>query len=395
MKSLGPLLQKKRRRLVGLMSGTSADGVDAAVVEVETLGEPFAGAVSWELQGFVTVPYDDATRNEILGVQRGEGQVLERLTRLHVSLGEQFADAVEQVATVAGYALSEIDAVASHGQTVCHLPGATLQIGCTAVMAERLGLPILADFRSRDVAAGGLGAPLVPLIDHLLFAHAETPRLALNVGGIANITVLPAGAAQRDVFAFDTGPGNMVVDELVFRLSRGAKRMDAGGAQARKGTPDRELCARFLEQPYFRKVPPKAAGREQFGQDFTDAFLAACRERKLSDAAILASAVWLTAASIHDATVRFVLPHTPIREVIVSGGGAHNVALMEHLATLFTDASVVPSDYYGLDVDAKEAVAFALLGHLSLRGEPGNLPRVTGAPRSVVLGNLTPGDRFL
>jgi anhydro-N-acetylmuramic acid kinase len=426
MRSILDLLAKRRRRVVGLMSGTSADGVDAALVDIESL--PVKGGngrtLVWDVLDFVTVPYPDAVRAEILGVQQGGERVLERLTRLHFILGHLFADAVEAVARDAGVPLSEVDAVASHGQTVCHFPvfpsagppregqgaeswgrvnrggagwvsASTLQIGEPAVLAERLGVCVVSNFRSRDVAAGGTGAPLVPLVDHLLFADPSRSRMALNVGGIANITAIRAGAGRDEVIAFDTGPGNMVLDALMGIVSDGRKHVDEGGALAAKGNPDMEIVDAILEDPFFAQAPPRAAGREQFGAAFTRALLDRCRAKKLSDASTLATATMLTARAVESAYRRFVEPGFAIQELIVSGGGAHNVTLLRDLAELFPGVQVVTSDYYGLDVDAKEAVAFALLGHLTLEGEAGNLPGVTGASRPVVLGDLTPGDRFL
>jgi anhydro-N-acetylmuramic acid kinase len=404
MKRIGNLFRKRRRRLVGLMSGTSADGVDAVVVEVETLSSgPQAGSLTWELLDFLTVPYDDAVRAEILAVQEGGDRVLERITRLHFILGHLFSDAVEKIAEDAGTPLATIDAVASHGQTVCHFPyfedaptgwtsASTLQIGEPSVMAERLGIPVVSNFRSRDIAAGGTGAPLVPLVDHLVFSHPERSRLVLNVGGIANVTALRAGGSLEDVMAFDTGPGNMVIDALMGILSDGQKHVDLGGGLARKGAPDKQIATEVLEDPFFSKAPPKAFGREQFGDAFTRAFLERCRAADLSRAAILATGTWLTARAVYDAYDRFIRPGFEVKELIVSGGGAHNVALLEYLTDVFHDVSVVTSDYYGMDVDAKEATSFALLAHLSIEGEAGNLPSVTGATHPVILGTITPGD---
>lgn len=361
-----------------------------------------------------------AIRAEILAVQQGEPPVLERLTRLHFTLGHLYADAVERLIEAAGIAASTLDMVASHGQTVCHFPvfpdrdsgfgdekhatyrpalggwtsAATLQIGEPSVIAERLGVPVISNFRSRDVVVGGTGAPLVPLVDHLLFSHAEKARLVVNIGGIANLTALAAGGERENVIAFDSGPGNMVMDAVVERLSDGKQTYDQGGAWARKGTPDRDLVSELLQAPYFTQVPPKATGREQFGAAFVDAFLDRTRAAGLTPAATVATATWLTAAALREAYERFVQPRVRVDEVIVSGG-AHNATLMGYLSELFGRESVVPSDYYGLDVDAKEATAFALLGHLSIDGQSTNIPAVTGARRHVLLGDITPGDRFL
>lgn len=407
MKHLERLLRKRRRRIVGLMSGTSADGVDAALVEVETLDS----GLTWELLDFLSLPYEDAVRAEILRLQEGGAdRVVDRAARLHVLIAHLFSDAVERLASDSGVSLDTIDAIASHGQTLAHFPmfdaplslklerregsewvaPATFQIGEPAVIAERLGIPVVSNFRSADVAAGGTGAPLVPLVDYLLFAHPAESRLSLNVGGIANLSGLKAGGRADDVIAFDTGPGNMIVDAIMGILTDGAEHMDKGGALARRGTPDRELVDELLRAPYFHKAPPRAAGRAEFGLPYAQALLDRCRERHLSDARTVATATWLTARSVHQAYEMFVLPRFRVGEVIVAGGGAHNVTLLEYLAQLFEDASVKPSDFYGLDVDAKEAVAFALLAHLSLEGKAGSIPGVTGAAHPVVLGSLTP-----
>jgi len=414
MKRIERLLHKRRRRIVGLMSGTSADGIDAALVEVESLESGRENeALTWELLDFISVPYAEAVRAEIIDLQgAGASRVLERVTRLHFLIGELFTDAVKQLASDAGVTLDSVDAIASHGQTVAHFPRfetplrpdwehrdgdewvapATLQIGEPAVLAERLGIPVLSDLRSRDVAAGGTGAPLVPLVDHLLFAHPAESRLCLNVGGIGNVSGIRAGSPRDEVIAFDTGPGNMVIDALMGLLTEGKQHVDKGGGWAKKGTPNRELVEELLAAPFFHKPPPKAVGRVEFGLEYATIFLSRCRERKLTEASTLATATWLTARSVHDAYGKFVAPRFNVGEVIVSGGGAHNVTLLEYLSQLFEDASVKTSDYYGLDVDAKEAVAFALLAHLSLEGKAGNLPQVTGARHPVVLGSITPGD---
>jgi len=399
------------------MSGTSADGVDVALLEVETLAGP-ERQFAWEMVDFISVPYGDAVRAEILVVQESGDHVLERITRLHFVLGNLFADAVERLATDAGHDLSSIDLVASHGQTVCHFPRlhsaesdagmltgseawgsrdedgswvspATLQIGEPAVIAERTGISVMSNFRSRDVAAGGTGAPLVPRIDHLLYADPAANRVALNIGGIANLTSLPAGVALEDVTAFDTGPGNMILDGLVHRLTEGKQRYDEGGAQARRGTSDEAIVEELMADPFFSRTPPKAAGRGEFGADFVERLHNLGNAKELSQASLLATAVSLTTRAVRDAVDRF-LDVAPT-ELIVSGGGAHNVALLESLAARFPEARVVTSDYYGLDVDAKEAAAFALLAHLSLEGLAGNIPRVTGARHPVILGDLTPG----
>ncbi|NNF05616.1 MAG: anhydro-N-acetylmuramic acid kinase [Candidatus Eisenbacteria bacterium] len=420
MKQLMRVIQARRRRIIGVMSGTSADGVDVVLMDIETLPSNPEAPLSWELIDFLAVPYGESVRAEILAVQEGAPHLIERVTRLHFLLPNLFADAIEDLCRSAGIELSSVDLIASHGQTLCHFPTipenethrgaslagseawgkpaanpgtwlspATLQVGDPAVLAERTGVSVISNFRSRDVAAGGTGAPLVPMVDYLLFGNQEKNRIALNIGGIANLTALRKSGSQEDVIAFDTGPGNMILDALMELSTDGEKKMDAGGALARRGTPDSELVEGFLEDAYFSLAPPKSAGREQFGFAYAEEFWRQAELKKLSSAALLSSAVQLTTRSIHEAVHKFV-PFS-IEEVVVSGGGAHNVAILEQLAELFKGCQVVTTDYYGLDVDAKEATAFAILGHLSLDGTAGNLPSVTGARRSVVLGDLTPG----
>ena len=266
---------------------------------------------------------------------------------------------------------------------------ATLQLGEPAVLAERTGIPVMSNFRSRDVAAGGTGAPLVPLIDHLLYSDAARNRAVLNIGGIANITALRAGEQLDSMVAFDTGPGNMVIDGIMSEITNGEHHLDLGGGLARKGKADDAVVDALLKQSFFQAPPPRAAGRGEFGMEFTQDLLRRCRAKKLSDAGIAATATALTTRAIRQAC-RDHLQFEP-DEIIVSGGGAHNVAMLEQLSSLFPKGKVVTSDYYGLDVDAKEALAFALLANLSLDGRTGNVPSVTGARHAVVLGDLTPG----
>jgi anhydro-N-acetylmuramic acid kinase len=381
------------RLVVGLMSGTSMDGIDAALVGIS--GPATQPRV--RLLGFETIPYPASVRRTILRVAAGEATTAGEISRLSFLLGELFAEAALRVCRTARVRPVRLAAIGSHGQTVYHqgspsreagrLVTSTLQIAEPAVVAERTGVPVVADFRTADMAVGGQGAPLVPLVDYLLLRDARRGTVALNIGGIANFTVIPAKARPEDVFGFDTGPGNMVIDGLVRHFSHGRKTYDAGGRWAARGRVIEPLLAQLLREPFFQRRPPKSAGREQFGQGFLKQFFLECRGARAED--LLCTATELTARSIADALDRFVLGSISIHRLIVSGGGAHNRLLVSRLGQLLPSLRVQLSDACGLPVDAKEAIAFALLADRTLHGLPGNLPSVTGARRAVVLGKIS------
>lgn len=371
--------------VVGLMSGTSLDGISAAVVRFTRAGE--GGRIGYELLGYDVVAYDEAQRARLARALR-EGTP-EEYCRLNFDLGELLARAAVQVIAESGVARREVAAIASHGQTLWHVPGhSTWQVGEASVIAERLGRPVVSDFRVRDMAAGGQGAPLVPIADALLFGGAHW-RALQNIGGIGNVTVIPPNGGVTGVRAFDTGPGVVVIDGVTRALVP-SLRYDVDGALARQGLPVQEVVKAALRDPYFAAPPPKSTGRELFSPDYIASFIRQCRavraEATASD--IIATAVELTAHSIADAYRRF-LPE-PIRDVVVSGGGAKNPALVESVARLLPGRQVVPFDALFFDGEAKEAVAFALLGFLHLEGVPGNVPAATGAAGGRVLGKLTP-----
>ena len=356
-------------RVAGVMSGTSLDGIDVAIVEVR------GGRVA--AIGFQSTPYTAEMRRAILDVSNATTTTRE-ISRLNFALGELYARAVERACGRFG----PVELVGCHGQTIYHEGRAhTLQIGEAAVIAERLGVPVVSDFRTRDIAAGGQGAPLVPFVDYLLFRHPRETRIALNIGGIANVTVIPGGARPEDVIAFDTGPGNMVIDALARQYTRGRQNFDRGGRIAARGNVDRALLGRLLRDPYYRKMPPKSAGREQYGAEF----VARLRKTGLALPDLMATATVLTAATVAMAVAQF-----GAAEIIVSGGGAHNPQIMAHLAGFLPGVRLATSADYGVDVDAKEAIAFAVLAHETWRRRPSNLPSATGARRSVVLGKITP-----
>ena len=349
-------------RVAGLISGTSADGIDAAVVDI---GEKI------EVVATATLPYPPEVRAAILSVSNSETHTAS-IARLNYLLGELFVEALEHT----GVGLDTIDLIGSHGQTIFHegepveflgrKVASTMQIGEAAVIAERTGIETIADFRAADIAAGGKGAPLVPFLDYQLFRHPEIARIALNIGGIANITVIPAGARQDEVVAFDTGPGNMVMDAL-------APPFDRDGEKARAGVVNEALLEKLLADPYYRREPPKSCGREQYGRDF------------IRDTGIdLATALELTVRTVARAIARY----KDTREVIVSGGGVHNRFLMERLAATLRPRILLSSDV-GIDTDAKEAILFAVLAYQAYRRKPGNIPSATGARQSAILGKIS------
>jgi anhydro-N-acetylmuramic acid kinase len=354
-------------RVAGIMSGTSLDGIDVAVVELPAI----------RTLKFYSVPYPAAIRARLLAVSNANTHTAE-ISRLHFELGELYAKAVKRA--------GQIDLIGCHGQTIYHEGRRnTLQIGEAAVIAERIGVPVISNFRARDIAAGGQGAPLVPYVDYRLFRHPRRARVALNIGGIANITVIPAGARPEDVVAFDTGPGNMVIDALVKEATGGKQNYDRGGRIAASGNVDRKLLAALLRDSYYRKKPPKSAGREQYGVEFIQRLKASGN----SPEDLVATATVLTASTIAVA-VQAQRPHDCQTDLIVSGGGVHNPQVMAHLSALLPEVTVATSTDFGVDADAKEAIAFAVLAYETWRGRPSNLPSATGARRSVPLGSVTP-----
>ena len=380
-------------RVAGLMSGTSADGVDVAVVDI--------GPRGLQVLAFGCVAYRAALRRQLFGLFDIGTARVDDLCHLNFLLGEVFADALVRVCRRGGVRLDSIDLVGSHGQTVCHLPRgrrsgrrvvrSTLQIGEPCVIAERTGITTVADFRPRDVAAGGQGAPLVPYVDYLLFAHPRRSRAVQNIGGIANVTYLAAGGSLDALLAFDTGPGNMIIDRVAQRVTRGKAAYDAGGRMAARGRVNESLLAELMAHPYLGRRPPKSTGREVFGVAFADDVYSRARKRRVAPRDILATVTAFTAESIAHA-YRRLLPG-PVDEVILCGGGTRNRTLVKHLRQVLAPAAVRLTDDLGIDADAKEAVSFAVLAYETMRGAAGNVPGATGADRRVVLGKIVPGRR--
>ena len=381
---MNDLAGKDALRVIGLMSGTSMDGIDAVLVEIT--GD--AGAPQLRQLAYGSEPYAPALREELVAVASGEERSALDLCHLDHAVGDAFALAATRVQEEAGI---EVDLVGSHGQTIAHDPHRlhTWQIGEPSRIAAAVGVPVVSDFRRADQAAGGQGAPLVPLMDALLFRDAERGRVLLNLGGIANVTVLPPGRGSDGVFAFDTGPGNVLLDEFLVKATGGAQTFDANGELAAAGDIDMDLLEGFLEHPYFRETPPKSTGREVFGAPFVALTLGEWQRRQERLEDIVATLTEFTALSVTESIRQYVEPHTKVDEVLVSGGGVHNATLMDRIRR---DSSmpVQPLESIGFSSDAKEALAFALLARETVCGRAGNIPGATGASGPVVLGNVTP-----
>jgi anhydro-N-acetylmuramic acid kinase len=387
--------------VAGVMSGTSADGVDVAVCRISP-GRRAEDTPRIKLIGHFGSAYPKAVRERVLRVMEGEAVTPAELTRLHWRLGELYAEYVDRAVAELGVKLG---LVACHGQTVYHQSvaekylgapvRATWQMGEASVIAERLRVPVVTDFRPADLAAGGQGAPLVPMLDYVMFRSEKVSRVLQNLGGIANLTAIPAGAGVDGVMAFDTGPANMVVDHCMRQLY--SRAFDKGGAVARSGRVFQPVLERVLRDDYFAAMPPKSSGREQFGAAFTERLIAVCRQAGAADGDVIATATALTAATVVEGYRRFVWPHlgqaAPLAktEFVVAGGGAKNAALMEMLRAGLEPLGVKVRlmEELGVPAQAKEAVAFALLGWLTWHGLPGNVPAATGARRPVVLGKVT------
>jgi anhydro-N-acetylmuramic acid kinase len=376
-------------RVCGIMSGTSVDGIDVAICDLRGFGSRTA----FELLAFHSVPWPQEVRQAILSVSDANTHTA-TISRLNFLLGELYADAVQQTCRLRKVPLSSIQLIGCHGQTIFHEAkpfrylgrpvASTYQIGESAVIRERTGVPVVSNFREADVAAGGNGAPLVPFVDYLLFRSQKLGRVALNIGGIANITAIPPRAKPEEVLAFDTGPGNMVIDALVSRHTGGKQKYDRGGAIAARGRVRDHLLERLLAEAYYAAPPPKSAGREQYGEAFLKRLLAS--RAPLPD--LIATATELTAVTIAEAVLRFAARRQRVDELIISGGGVHNRHLQRRLAALLHPARIRTSTDYGVPADAKEAIAFAILAYETWHGRPANLPSATGARHATILGKV-------
>ena len=426
-------MPKNSLLVLGLMSGTSADGIEAALVRIS--GAP--PKLKSKLEGHASLPIPKPIRSKILQIAEGTPAPAAEISQLNFRLGHLFADAAIASCKKLRVPLKSVDLIASHGQTIFHqgppVPylgtktSSTLQIGEAAIIAARTGITTIADFRPADMAAGGQGAPLVPFADYLLYRHEKFGRVSLNLGGIANITVIPANAKPADVFAFDTGPANILIDALVSHFTHGRQRYDKDAAFAKQGQISRELMRTLLRDPYLRQRPPKSTGREYFGKDYVKKLIALGRRYHLRPSDLICTTTMFSAATVIDALHRFVFPKHKINEIIVSGGGAQNPVFLQTLS-VFAMAGSNPRDFYrvatpgkvsivmyeanspyrphitipkhalvsvrrsstlGIPEQSKEAYAFALLAYETFHHRPSNLPAATGATRPAILGKIS------
>ena len=381
---------KHSKLVIGLMSGTSLDGIDAVLLRIRGNGT----STKFKQLAFISRPYPNGLKRLLLKNSVPATSRVDEIARLSFLLAGLYADAVNSLARRAGKKLSQIDLIGSHGQTIQHLPNphsmfgkairSTLQIGDPSVLATITGITTVGDFRVADMAVGGQGAPLVPYVDWLAFRSTTHNRLLLNIGGIANMTVLPMKCSADEVIAFDTGPGNMLVDALMQRFYK--KPFDKNGRTAAGGMISGDILHWCMKHPYFSKQPPKSTGREEFGKRFLDRLLTFARHYNRQD--IVATVSHLTCFAVHDAYTRFVERRVHVDEVIVSGGGAKNRFFIDDLRRHFGDSVVMVSDELGMSSQAKEAICFAIHANETLAGHQANLPRVTGAKRRVVLGKI-------
>ncbi len=390
MKQLIELAKKKTRLVIGLMSGTSVDGIDAVLVEISGSG---SGTRLKQLK-FLTTPFPQGFKEFVVKNSQKESGDVADIARLNFLIAELYAECVKKLCDEAGVSTGEVDLIGSHGQTIHHLPEeepmfgrrvrATLQIGDPSVLAKLTGILTVGDFRVGDVALGGQGAPLVPYFDYIMFNSKEKTRALLNIGGIANITYLPKGCGAGEVLAFDTGPGNMLADQLMRKLFD--SDFDEDGATAATGTIQGDIIDRLMMDDFVRMKPPKSTGRERYGRSFVSSLLEKYQDRKRED--LLATLSEFTPTSVYANYLLFLKPRGEIDELYVSGGGVHNTYMLDSLRRHFSGVVVNPVDNAGIPSDAKEAVCFAVLANELISGNPTNIPSVTGASRRTMLGKI-------
>ena len=380
-------------RVAGLMSGTSLDGIDVAILDIQVSTSARA-TPEWKVLAFNAFELTPAQRHEIHeAIHHGNAQAL---CRLHARIGEWFAQAVIDTCQSSGVALESLDLIGSHGQTIWHEPptpnerGATLQLGDPATIAERTGVDVVSDFRTRDVAAGGEGAPLVPWVDRFLFSKPQRKRVLQNIGGMANLTWVPPRESDEPVLAFDTGPGNALMNVAVEIATDGAEHYDRDGQRAARGNVDESVLNELLAHDYFQRQPPKSTGRELFGRPFVDELLERHPHLRKDTDALIATLTALSARSIASAINQWVVPKG-VDEVVLTGGGARNPTLVEQIRRFVAPVPVHIGDVLGVDPDAKEAVAFAVLAWAHVMRMPANETAATGARGPRVLGSFTPG----
>ena len=387
-KSIIELNTAKKLRVAGLMSGTSGDGVDVAIVDIDDRSQ--------NLLGFGTVPYPASLRKALFNLFEPETSHVDDICHYNFVFGHFFAKALDSICTKTSIPLDSIDLIGSHGQTIYHNPSgrrysgrrirSTLQIGEPSIIVQQTGITTVADFRPRDIACGGQGAPLVPFADSVLFSHQSLNRAIQNIGGIANVTFLPVNSGPEKIVAFDTGPGNMIIDGLMTLLTN--KKYDNHGNLAAKGQVRRSVLNSLLKHPYLRKSPPKTCGREEFGLQFCRSLYENAMTDKINPADCVATATAFTALTIAQAYRRF-LPSMP-DEIILCGGGARNRTLVKMLQAECQGIKIMTTDDMGIDLDAKEAMSFAILAWATIKGVANNVPAATGATQPTVLGKILP-----
>ena len=390
---LHKLMKKRTKYVIGLMSGTSADGIDTALVRIKESEQ----GIKIKLIAFDCLKYSPRIKNFILDCSQENTVTVKDICRLNFLMGELFAQAACHIVKKAKMNLEDIDLIGSHGQTICHLPdkekisgveiSSTLQVGEASIIAEKTGIVTVSDFRPRDMAAGGEGAPLSAYVDFILYHSQQEGIIALNIGGIANVTAIPAKAKEEDILAFDTGPGNMLIDGLIKRVSGGNEVCDRNGVTAQQGEVVEEVLARLMEHPFLSKSPPKSTGREEFGEDYLNWIITIAKGINWKD--LICTITAFTAKSIASACKDFIFPVAPFTKMIVSGGGVHNKCLMNMLREELPQIQIVSSDELKIPADAREAISFAVLANETIMQRPGNLPSATGAQKKVVLGKIT------
>ena len=388
-------MNEKPMLVLGMMSGTSADGIDVALARIS--GAP--PNLNAKLLGHTSVKFPAAVRKEILRVAEQHSVTAGALSQLNFRLGELLAGAALAACRKFRIPPKKMTLIGSHGQTIFHQgkpvnclgrpTASTLQIGEPAIIAARTGITTVGDFRPADIALGGQGAPLVPYADYLLYRHPKLGRVSLNLGGIANITVLPRAAQPQQVFAFDTGPANMLIDALVAQFTRGRLRFDENARLSSQGRSIPALLDELLRDPYLKLAPPKSTGREYYGNAYLRKLLALGRRYRAKPNDLIRAATIFTALSVVDALNRFVLPKTKIHQLIVSGGGAHNPLILAQLSAALPGIEVLPSSRLGIPEEAKEAFAFTLLAYETFHQRPANLPSATGARGPAILGKIS------
>lgn len=372
------------------MSGTSVDGIDAAVIEVRGHGI----RTNYRQIAFSTFPYPNGFKKRLMEISSAESARLDNITRFNILIGTLFGEAVYKIIRKAGIRAQDIDLIGSHGQTICHLPStvrlfgkkirSTLQIGHPCVIAKLTGIPTIGDFRVADIAVGGSGAPLVPLFDYIMFRSPRKNRILLNIGGISNLTILPKGCSTSSVQAFDTGPGNMLIDYLMQRFYN--KPYDCRGNAAASGKILPRLLSWMMKHPYLKQKPPKSTGREIFGKEFAEEIISRGKQARIND--IITTVSEFTAVSIYDACRRFINSKMKPDELFVSGGGLHNDYIMDALRRYFNNVYVYATDDKNIASDAKEAICFAILANETLHSSAGNITGATGAKRETILGTI-------